>query len=80
MSPVSCRDGSVDSTGKIYADLGIECSCSDDAVSCQFYMEMKIKCLGLARPKLLVCSLRKNLIIFFVLQIQIQKSLVVTSF
>lgn len=27
MRPVSCREVPVDSTGKIYADLGIKCSC-----------------------------------------------------
>lgn len=60
MSPVGCREVSVDNMEKSVQILGWNASCLDDDVNHECYLEIKIECLGLAKHKLLVFSLRKN--------------------
>lgn len=55
-----CKEVSVDRAEKSVQILGWIASCLDDDVNHQCYLEIKIKCLGLAKHKLLVCSLGKN--------------------
>lgn len=60
VSPMRCGEVSVNSMEKSVQILGWNARCLDDDVPYQCYLEIKIKCLSLAKHKLLVCSLRKN--------------------
>lgn len=55
-----CRELSVDNMEKSMQILGWNASCLDDDVNHQCYLEIRMRCLGLAKHKLLVCSLMKN--------------------
>lgn len=57
MSPMRYREGFVDNVEKSVQILGWNASCLNDDVNHQCYLEIKVKCLSLAKYKLLVCSL-----------------------